>query len=169
MLSKQYAIALFELSTKRIDDVKESFDSLIELLKINPDFYKLLTCPTIDKVNKKEIINNTLINFNRNFIDFCYVLVDNSRFDLIYKIYDEFNNIVFDSKGVTVINAITHIPLTDKQIKKLINSLSDKFRGTLKINNIIDSSALGGMRLEHNGVSIDRTLKTQIDDLKALL
>lgn len=168
MLSKEYAHALFELSTD-IDTIKNNFDGLMEIIRLNPDFKKILESPVIKKDDKKEIIKNSFVNMDELFISFCYVIIDNDRFNIIDGIYNAFNQFVIEAKNIFVINAYTSKPLTSMEEKELISNLQNRFKGNLKINNIIDNNALGGIRLEHNGESIDQTLKAQMHNLKALL
>ncbi len=168
MLCEQYAAALYELSYNDIDSIKDNFDDLIEILKQNNDFLLLLKSPAIDKKNKKEIIKNTL-PMTELFINFLYVLIDNGRFSLINDVYKIFNKLVVDANGVFVVDAFTSVSLTTKETDALVSNLQKQIKGKIKINNIVDSKTIGGMRLEHNGESIDQTFKTKMYNLKALL
>lgn len=168
MLGTEYAHALFELSTD-IDTIKNNFDGLIEIIRLNPDFKKILESPVIKKNEKKGIIKSSFVNMDELFISFCYVIIDNDRFNIIDEIYNAFNQFVIEAKDIFVVNAYTSKPLTSKEEKELILTLQNRFKGSIKINNVIDKNALGGIRLEHNGESIDQTLKAQMHNLKALL
>lgn len=169
MLSTQYATALYELVTNNIDDVKNEFDCLMQILKNDNDFLKFLVSPVIKKEKKKQVITNCFKNFNTVFVDFCLVLVDNNRFNIIDDIYKDFNNTIANSKGITIVNAYTTLPLSDLEKDALADMLKVKFPGNVVINNIIDENVIGGMRLEHNGISIDQTTITQMHNLKSLL
>ena len=169
MVSMEYATALYELTIGKIDEFKGEFDDFMEIISTNSDFLKFLVSPAIKKEKKKQVIENTLNEFDGLFLTFCMVLIDNGRFGIIEDIYRDFNLLVGDGKGIFVVNAYTSKPLTEKEKEELISSLLDKFKGKIKINYIVDSSALGGIRLEHNGESIDQTFKTQMHNLKAFL
>ena len=169
MLSTEYATALYELTIDKIDKIKGEFDDFMKIISANSDFRKFLSSPAIKKEKKKQVIENTLDVFDGLFVNFCMVLIDNGRFGIIEDIYRDFNLLVGDGKGIFVVNAYTSKPLTENEREELISSLQDKIKGKIKINNIVDSSALGGIRLEHNGESIDRTFKTQMHNLKACL
>ena len=169
MLSTEYATALYELTIDKIDKIKGEFDDFMKIISANSDFRKFLSSPAIKKEKKKQVIENTLDVFDGLFVNFCMVLIDNGRFGIIEDIYRDFNLLVGDGKGIFVVNAYTSKPLTENEREELISSLQDKIKGKIKINNIVDSSALGGIRLEHNGESIDQTCKTQMHNLKAFL
>ena len=169
MLSTEYATALYEWTIDKINKIKGEFDDFMKIISANSDFRKFLSSPAIKKEKKKQVIENTLDVFDKLFVNFCMVLIDNGRFGIIEDIYRDFNLLVGDGKGIFVVNAYTSKPLTENEKEELISSLQDKIKGKIKINNIVDSSALGGIRLEHNGESIDQTFKTQMHNLKAFL
>ena len=169
MLSTEYATALYELTIDKIDKIKGEFDDFMKIISANSDFRKFLSSPAIKKEKKKQVIENTLDVFDGLFVNFFFLLLDNGRFGIIEDIYRDFNLLVGDGKGIFVVNAYTSKPLTENEKEELISSLQDKIKGKIKINNIVDSSALGGIRLEHNGESIDQTFKTQMHNLKAFL
>lgn len=169
MLSAQYAKALFELADKNLDEIKNQFDALIELRTENPLFLKFLNSPAIKKSDKQKLIDEAFKGFNQIFVQFLAVINKQQRFNLLDDIYEDFNRLIIDKNDIVVINAYTASVLDDEAINKLIEELKPRFKGEIRINNIVNHKYIGGIRLEYNGQSIDQTLKTQMQNMKALL
>lgn len=167
MLQEQYAAALYELTIDNISSIKENFDDFFELLKGNNELLLFLKSPIISKIEKKEVIDK--IPFEEVFIHFLDVLVDNGRMDIIFDIYTIFNKLIAEGKGIYVIDAISAKALTKSEIDSLKKNLHERFKGEIVINNLVDPNTIGGLRLEHNGESIDQSFKGQMMNLKSTL
>ncbi|PIS09098.1 hypothetical protein COT75_03245 [Candidatus Beckwithbacteria bacterium CG10_big_fil_rev_8_21_14_0_10_34_10] len=64
---------------------------------------------------------------------------------------------------------LSAIPLTEKEKESLKNHLSSSTKSYLMIENKIDKSVLGGLRIELGSKIIDTTLKAQLEEIKKSL
>ena len=69
------------------------------------------------------------------------------------------------SRGIERVEAISIIPLTAEQINKLTLKLEDLTGKKIIVNNTIDPSILGGMKLRYLGQQIDGSIKTKLDKI----
>ena len=88
MVEQEYAKALFELAQEagKLELFVDYFTAVVETVK--KDFYKVLTSPVIENKEKKEIIKNVYHSFDKEFLNFLYVLIDHNRISRINTIFD---------------------------------------------------------------------------------
>lgn len=168
MFAKEYAKALYELaiSSKALEEVKNNYDALINGIKENEEYMKVLTYPKISKANKKKSIYEVCKSMNNVFIDFLYVLIDNNRINNIKEIHEEFINIIDQNNNVVYAEVITASELNKSQLGLLANNLSKYFSNKkVVINEVIDESLIGGIKVLADGKLIDLSLTNRLESL----
>ncbi len=165
----EYSKALFELSNeKNLEFILECFDVFMSNFK--DDFKKILLSPKIVKEEKKKVITTCFKNFEKDFLNFLLVVIDNSRVDMFDEIYKDFKSLYDDLNNIVHIDVYSFDKLDEESYGEINNKLSSKFSGkTIVLNNVIDSTLVGGVKLFYNGKQIDVTLKNQLEMLKANL
>lgn len=171
MVEKEYAQAIYDLAKEenKIDIIRECFVVIDKTIN-NNDFLELLDSPKLTKEEKKNILTKVYGKLDTLFLDFMYVLIDNNRFNRISFIYDHFNQLIKIEHNVLHIEAYSVKELTKTQIDNLRKSLSSYYEGkTLEIENIVDPTLIGGVRIECNGKTLDITLKKSLANMKDAL
>jgi F-type H+-transporting ATPase subunit delta len=160
----QYAEAVFALALeankveeliKEYDQFRQSIDHEIELF---------LTHPKIKKQDKKDVLSKTI---NDSLLaHFVFVLIDNNRIDLLHDIYEELLTIYNNQNKL--MNAIVYsqkaLPISD--LNKLKNNLGMKHNRKVKLENIVDPTIIGGLRIEYEGQVLDETINNYLQKLK---
>lgn len=160
----QYAEALFSLALEenQIDSVMESFTAFIDAQ--NDEITKFLNHPKVSKKDKKEVVGNVITN--SLFKNFVFVLIDNSRIDYLNECLSEFK--VINDNQNKVMNAIVYskelLPISD--LNKLKNNLGMKHNRKVNIENIVDATIIGGLRIEYEGHILDETINNHLIKLK---
>lgn len=166
-VAKQYSEALFGLAfeEQQVDELLSEFKRFNAA--IDEDIFKFLNHPKISKQNKKEIIDQSVDNtLLKHFI---YVLIDNSRIDLLEDSLSEFEKYVRNQNKVLEVKAFSGKSLTSEQKTKLAESLSKKHNRKIELENIVDQSIVGGIRIEYEGMVLDDTINNYLRGLKANL
>lgn len=166
-VAKQYSEALFGLAfeEQQVDELLSEFKRFNAA--IDEDIFKFLNHPKISKQNKKEIIDQSVDNtLLKHFI---YVLIDNSRIDLLEDSLSEFEKYVRNQNKVLEVKAFSGKSLTSEQKTKLAESLSKKHNRKIELENIVDKSIVGGIRIEYEGMVLDDTINNYLHGLKANL
>lgn len=167
MVENEYSKALFELSDNNKVTLDE-FKLFIELLNVD-GFKDVLNSPKIATIEKKNIIRNSLKNFSELFINFICVILDNNRFELIDNIYDTYYNLILDNENTIIVDAYSSNKLNDDEVKKITLNISKKLNKKVILNNIVDNSIIGGIKIIYNGLQIDLTVNDKINKIKALV
>ena len=89
-VSNEYSIALFDLAKEHneIELVYENLKTLVNSIKENNEFLKVMSSYELTNNDKKKIIKDILnLDEENYFLYFLYVLIDNNRFDQLGNIY----------------------------------------------------------------------------------
>ena len=163
----QYAEALFGLAleSNQVEKTFADFKDVNEAL--DTEIYKFLIHPKITKGDKKDL----MAKFIRNDLlkRFVFVLIDNSRIELLDDTLLEFGKIVDNQNKVMKVQVFSHKLLTPEQSKQLNANLEKKHNRKIELENIVDRSIVGGLRIEFEGMILDDTINNYLHSLKANL
>jgi F-type H+-transporting ATPase subunit delta len=166
-IAQQYAEALFGLTleSKSTKSVLENFKSLNQA--IDDDINKFLNHPKVSKKDKKAIIEQTVLDVTlRHFV---FVLIDNSRIEYLSDCLGEFEKIINVQDKVMKVQAFSGKKLSKEQIEQLVSNLGKKHNRKIELDNIVDKSIVGGIRIEYDGNILDETINNYLHGLKANL
>lgn len=168
MLEHEYASAIWQLASENglADTIKNELYALIELLN-DEDFYKFMNSLSIKCEEKKSFIENALKGFNELTLNFINVLLDNRRFNLIDKIYNEYVNLMLKNEKAVNVTLYSAKKLTDIQIESLKPSITNQLKcEKILVNNIVDDTLIGGITIYANDKKIDISVKGSLERLK---
>lgn len=160
----QYAEALFgiTLEEEKIDETLLAFEEFNNA--IDDDIFKFLNHPKISKKDKKEVVRKAVKNeLLKNYI---FVLIDNSRIELLDESLIEFKKIVDKQNKVMKVSVFSKKALNTEQKKQLKINLNKKHNRKIMLNNIVDKSISGGLRIEYEGMILDDTINNYLETLK---
>ena len=170
MIPLEYAKAIYEIAEEehKVDLYNEYFISINNTL--SGDFLNLLKSPTVDKKEKKEIINKVYKSIDDTFRDFLNVLIDNNRIEYYSAIGHQYRKLVRFNKKIVRIDVFSVKELSKDQLKSVTDAIKSKYEGMeLEVKNIVNPSLLGGIQIIANGESIDISLKSTLERMKESL
>ena len=74
-----------------------------------------------------------------------------------------------DDNGILRVYAVTALPMTSQQTARLAEKLSHSTGKIIKLQNKIDPSVLGGVRLDYDGQRLDDTVSHRMQSIRELL
>lgn len=168
-IASTYAQALFDaaLETNVLEDIKNDFVIIRSVMKEQPQFMELLTLPKLDKNNKKELIK-TLFSKDASqiLVNFLMVLIDKDRINLLTEIIVAYNELVNQHFGILEGTVYSAVALSEGQLTQLTYAFTKKLNQKVKLNVEIDSSLLGGYKVNLGNVVYDNSIKLQLKNLK---
>lgn len=169
--AKSYGDGLFMLTEELgdTDQVKQDFEILCTILQDSPAFLQLLDTPALSREERIGLIDKTFGALNKNLVNLFKILSERRLAYLIYKIRDAYVSEYDASRGIERVEVISIIPLTDAQLQRLKHKLEDITSKNIVINNTIDPSILGGIKLRYLGQQIDGSIKTKLDSFERAL
>ena len=168
--AKSYSQALYELAfeEKNLNDVEKNVISLLRLISQSEDFNSLIKDPTNKQENQLNVINIIFEKFNLNNLlkKFLNFLVIKRRFFYVEKILKDF--IMICSKNRREISAKLTVAkeLSENQINKIKNDLSQDFGSDVKLNYNYDPGLIGGLIMQIESVMIDTSIKNKLQKIE---
>ena len=164
-VSKRYAKALFEIGVekKSVEALRgelEFFKNLAlsgsMLFLINPVFSNDEKEKVVEELFKK---NKT----SKDFQSFFTIIMGAKRSELIPEIYEYFEKFLNDYLEQEVANVYSAVKLSSAQISSLEKALLKVRKKKVAVENIIEESLIGGMRVEIGSLVYDGSVKGSLD------
>jgi len=162
--SNQYAVALFELAHEadEKDVIQETFEAFAKELDLEEMTFFIH--PRITKADKKAVIK--AMDMHALFTDFIYVLIDNNRFENIQTIKQNYDKLILEQGKIMRIDVFTKTALDKSRMNQLKKQYEKKYNRQVMIENHIDETIAGGLRVEFDGQVLDNTVNHMLSQLK---
>ena len=168
--AKSYSQALYELAVeeKNLNDVEKNVISLLRLISQSEDFNSLIKDPTNKQENQLNVINIIFEKFNLNNLlkKFLSFLVMKRRFFYVEKILKDFILICSKNRGEISAKLTVAKELSENQINKIKNDLSQDFGSDVKLNYNYDPGLIGGLIMQIESVMIDTSIKNKLQQIE---
>lgn len=171
--AKAYALSLFEVGQghQKVERLGEELQSFAQLLKEVPEFQTFLISPSIEPLEKKQIVEKI---FKRKadplFLNLLTLLFKKGRFLLYPSIVIYYQNLMDKYLGILKVTCSTAVPLSELSTKNLVQLLEEKYKGKkIQITNEVHPPLLGGFILEFEGQQIDASLRHHLKNFHYLL
>ena len=168
--ANRYSLALYELASESsvIAKVEENSNSFLELISNSKDFRNLIKDPTLSQEILKNVMNKISENFKletlfKNFLNF---LILKRRFFYIQQILISFNEICSEKKGELKAEIKSAKDLSQQEINKITEELSNTFKSKIKLNYNHDKSLIGGLVVQVGSTMIDTSIKNKLQQIE---
>lgn len=145
------------------NDLTESSKAILK----EDSFITLMNNPNISKENKCQIIDKSFEGINKYVRNVIKVLANDLNITLIgdvVEVFKDMNN-VFKNKLVAKVESV--YKLSEDEISKLATTFKKSFDlDDVEIENVIDESLIGGLKISYNGKVIDASIKAKIQELQ---
>lgn len=172
VVAKRYATALFNLSQQQgqTASIQSELTELKKAFRDNKQLGVLLSSPKLSVAKKKDIMENIFKGVNPIIMNTLFVLLDAKRLDEIQHVITEFHELANGAAGVAEAKVYSTRPLTENESNSISASFAHKVgKQTLRIENIIDPSLIGGIRLQIGNQIYDSSLSAKLDKLQRKL
>lgn len=169
--AKCYGDAIFMLAEElgETERVKDELALVTSLFRENPEYLRLLDTPALSREERVGLIDASLGTLNKNLVNLLKILAEKRESYMIFKIGDAFLSAYDNSRGIERVEAVSAIALSEVQTDKLKSKLENLTGKKIIVNNTVDPSILGGMKLRYMGKQIDGSLKTKLDGFEKSL
>jgi F-type H+-transporting ATPase subunit delta len=172
MVAKRYALALLNIAkeTNSLGVIQEELRVVKEVVQYNPELKAILNSSKLSIAKKKEIIKNAFTSVNVNVLNTLLILIDRHREDQIVNLANEFLELANEEMGIAEAEVYSTRALTDAEREAISTVFAAKIgKKSLKIENIVDSNLLGGVRLRIGNRIYDGSLRGKLDRLERKL
>ena len=164
------ALYVLALEDKLTGSILSELEVLDQSFQAAPEFLQLLSSPSIPKQERCQILDDSFRGKVHIYVlNFLKILTEKGymrHFSDCRKAYEESYN---RDNGILPVTAYTAVPLTDTQVDKLVQKLSQITGKQVKLLSRIDPTVLGGVRLDYDGKRLDDTVSHRLDSIRDLL
>ena len=169
LVSKTYGDALFELALEldKIDIIQEEVEVILQVLKTNEEFIKIMSHPRISVEEKSSILENVFKGkVSDEVMGFLMTIEDKGRFQEINSILTYFVDKVREYKKIGVAYVTSATALTDSQ-KKAIESrlLETTSYVSFLMEYDVNPALIGGMVVRIGDRVVDSSIKCKLDNM----
>lgn len=170
-ITSRYAEALYSLKREEntLFESQLEVKELIKVLKQNPDFMMLLSSSYKELNEKEEMIEKVFVGVDEQIKNLMKIIVKNHRASYLVEIFENFNSLVNEYRGVKEGLVYSIEPISDTQLDKLNNSISQLENCPTELKNLIDPSLLGGVKVVINDHIYDGSIKHHLENMKLTL
>ena len=167
--ANRYAVALFELAKEKntLHEVNEEIQIVKQAFEENADLLKVLNHPTIPQERKQQLIRDSFSPLSEFVIQTLLLLLKKQRINEVIRIAERFRQLTQEEEKTAHAVVYTVKPLTDKEKEMISETFARKIgKNTLTIENRIDESLIGGMKLHVGDTIFDGSVKGQLDRME---
>ncbi|ADO81993.1 ATP synthase F1 subunit delta [Ilyobacter polytropus] len=164
-VGKRYAEAIYEMSesNKKVKELYEELNLVMELYKGDKEFKNLVDHPLIKVEEKKEFIGKIFSKFEDFSLNVLFYLVEKKRLSYIKSIVAEYLKIYYTKNQIVDVEAIFAIEPSEEQKTKLIKKLEKKTEKKVNLVVSIDKSIIAGGIIKIGDEIIDGSVRRQLD------
>lgn len=170
--ARRYAVALLNTSIKAntLDLVESEVKALAEMLSHSPQMVKFLSQPLVSFSEKERRMRQWLENrISPITLNFLLTIVKHKRIEAFDQIIRIFTELVREYRGETVAVVISAVPLTDTERAMTIQRLQEITGKKVLLNEKVDPSIIGGMRIIVGDKLLDLSLKGHLERIREQL
>lgn len=170
--ARRYARALFALGKKKgleeLETYGKDLAALAAMLKENADLLRVFKNPIFSIEEKKNVIDMMMdkAGTSGTVKNFCRLLADKKRLDILPEIEAYFGELLDAEKGVVRGEVITAVELAEAKQKDVQSRLEGQAGKKLVLDFKADPDILGGLVLHVGDQVLDGSLRAQLDILK---
>ncbi|ANU27479.1 F0F1 ATP synthase subunit delta [Planococcus versutus] len=171
-VSERYALALFQVAQKHdlslaieqdLREVKKVFD-------MTPELYNLIVSPKLSADKRTNLINQVFNGANPFVVNTLQLMAERKRLNEVGSMADEFVALSNTAQGIEDAIVYSTRPLTEEERASVSSVFAKKMgKQSLRIENILDPSLLGGLRIQIGNRIYDSSVSTKMARLKRQL
>ncbi|MCR5349121.1 MAG: ATP synthase F1 subunit delta [Bacilli bacterium] len=173
VVSQNYATALFGLlAPSDREEAMGAMASILEDMREEPDFARLLTSRGISLAERRDVLDNVYGKRYGNiphFLPFLKVVSDHHRLGRLQTIYDAFRSLHHAELGVKEGIAYSAERLSQEELDAISQSVSTRIGTPVSLHNVIDHRLLGGVKVAVDGKVFDGTLVSKLRSMASTL
>ena len=168
--ANRYSLALYELASEAslLVQIEENSSAFLTLISNNEEFDNLIKDPTASQDVLINIINKVSENSKlevlfKNFVSF---LITKRRFFYVEQILRSFIEICSEKRGELKAEIKSAKQLTQDEINKITEELSNNFNSKIKLKYEHDQSLIGGLVVQVGSTMIDTSIKNKLQQIE---
>ena len=167
-----YGEAIYALAQE--EDLTASLLPQLEMLEAcfaaEPGYIDLLSCQSLPKQERCDLLDESMKDaIHPYLLNFLKILVEKGYVRQFRHCCDAFRQCYYRDNGILPVTAVTALPLTADQTKRLTEKLTAITQKTILLSNKIDPDLLGGVRLDYDGKQLEDSISHRLETIRQKL
>lgn len=159
-----YMIAKEEDITSSVFNELQSLDRLFAEF---PDYAKILDSPQVSRHELTKIIDEDFAQrINKYTLNFLKLLGENHIAHCLHECFCEYKRHYKKDNNIKTVYITTAKPISKQLEQKLVERMQEKIGGEITLKTEIDESLIGGIIIKTDDMSIDASIKNEIENMK---
>lgn len=170
--AKNYADALYDLAwdEQLSEELLPQLRGIRDLLRENPDYVRLLSAANLPLEERLGVLDEALKGRVHPYVlNFMKILLERGHLGSFRDCFTRYRARYAQDHGILEATAVTARPLSLPMLDKLSKRLSELTGQKIELDNRVDPSVLGGVRLEYSGRQLDGTLRQRLAGIEKTL
>ena len=167
-LAKRYGSSLYELAAEEslTDTILQELTLAESSCKQEPEYLLLLQIPSIPKRERCGLLDQAFDGLHPYAVNFLKILCEEDLLGELSGCLAAYKERYNADHGILEAVVTSAVPLSANARDKLIAKLQDKTGKTIQLTEKVDSSVLGGLRLDLAGERLDGTVQRRLELLR---
>lgn len=169
VVAKRYADALFQLASEnnKIDKLISELQLVKTVFKDDKNIINFLNHPRVKNEDKMKLIDEAFKQNDRDVVNTLKILVERHRIDTITSIVNAFVEQYNEANGIAAADVYSVRALSEEEQTNIEASLKTQLgKKSVIINNIVDPSLLGGLRIRVGNTIYDGSISGKLNRIK---
>jgi F-type H+-transporting ATPase subunit delta len=170
-ISVSYARALLDWAVEKntSQEVYVQSESLLNLIKNNPDFSQLLHSPMVSLTKKKKIVDKLLSGFAPNLAEIVGLVVKNRREKLLVNIILVYQKLYREKFGIIRTHVESSITLGPSVKNTIKDFLGNAYKKSVELDFKVNPDIIGGFILTIEDSLLDKSVRWELEKLRKKL
>lgn len=163
--AERYALALFQTAQKHqvTAEIEQDLREVKKVFVMNPDLYNLMVSPKLSAEKRVNLINELFKQGNKFVINTIQLIAERKRLNELGELVDAYITLSNNAQGIQDAKVYSTRPLTEEERASISTVFAQKIgKQTLRIENIVDPSLIGGLRLQIGNRIYDSSVSTKL-------
>ena len=172
IIALTYGGALYEAAREagKEEQILEEVTCLAELMETEEDLRQYLGSPAVTKEEKRALAEAALRGrVSDEMVHFLFVLIDRDRIWHLARIARVYRRRFDEERNVAEGTIYSAVPMTETQVESTGEAMSRLLGKRVELENEVDASLLGGVKIQVDGKLVDRSLKGELSLLLSAL
>lgn len=169
---KEYAQALFLLASEEscVESTLADLRLIREVLSGEGEYIDFLASPAIPLRERLAAIDEAFSGGAGDYtVYFLKLLCEKGRIRSLFDAIDEFEALYKELSGRSCAVVTSAYELTEEQKASLVTKLEKTLKKGIDLIYVLDSSLIGGLKIELDGKVYDGTIKSRLRDVKDVM
>lgn len=171
-IGRVYGRALYDLAKDEslAEPIFQQLLVLQEGFQAEPDFLRLLGLPDIPTQERCGILDECFADKVHPYVlNFLKLLTEKRLARYFQDCVRSYREQYEEEHNILPVTAVTAVPLSADQLARLTKKLSQVTGKTARVENRVDPSCLGGVRLDYDGKRVDGSVANRVESVRRLL